>query len=190
MIRAMSVPSLHAPWRMAYIKSLGNAKKDDKCFLCEASATTDPKRLEELLVLWQTELSVVMLNRYPYANGHLLVAPRLHKGELEELSSDELLDMQVQTTRVVALLKRAVSAQGFNIGINLGRVAGAGLPGHLHQHIVPRWGGDINFMHVIGEVGVVPETNSQLYAELMRISREIRMTKSESPNECRNPNDE
>jgi ATP adenylyltransferase len=64
------------------------------------------------------------------------------------------------------------------------------LPGHLHQHIVPRWGGDINFMHVIGEVGVVPETNSQLYAELMRISREIRMTKSESPNECRNPNDE
>jgi ATP adenylyltransferase len=155
---------------MAYIKSLGHQKKDDKCFLCQAAAAGDDAALlRERLVLWQTDLSVVLLNRYPYANGHLLVAPRLHKGELEELCADELLDMQVQTTRVVSLLKQTVSAQGFNIGINLGRVAGAGLPGHLHQHIVPRWSGDTNFMHVIGEVGVVPEANSQLYAELIRV---------------------
>jgi ATP adenylyltransferase len=158
---------------MAYIKSLGADKKDQKCFLCEAAgADSDPALSQQRLVLWQTEFSVVLLNRYPYANGHLLVAPRLHKGELEEMSVEELQDLQVQTTRVVGLLKRTVSAQGFNVGMNLGRVAGAGLPGHLHQHIVPRWSGDTNFMHVIGEVGVVPQSNSQLYAELMRVMSE------------------
>lgn len=158
---------------MAYIKSLGVDKKDQTCFLCEAAAGgLDQPSMEQRLVLWQTELSVVLLNRYPYANGHLLVAPRLHKGDLEALSTDELQDMQVQTTRVVMLLKRTVSAQGFNIGINLGRVAGAGLPGHLHQHIVPRWSGDTNFMHVIGDVGVVPQSNVQLYAELRRVMEE------------------
>ena len=165
----MSSPALYAPWRMDYIKSLGKEKSDGKCFLCEAAAATDPVRMRELLVLWQTDLSVVLLNRYPYANGHLLVAPRLHKGDLEELTAEESQDVMVQTARVVKLLRGAVSAQGFNVGINLGRVAGAGVPGHLHQHIVPRWAGDVNFMHVIGDVSVVPQANLQLYDELMRL---------------------
>jgi len=123
------------------------------------------------------------MNRYPYANGHLLIAPRAHKCDLEELSEAEQLDLSVQTVAAVALLKRAVSAQGFNIGINLGTVAGAGLPGHVHQHLVPRWGGDTNFMTVVGETRIVPDALSQLYAELVRLKREI-------DGETRNPKPE
>lgn len=156
---------LFAPWRMQYIKSLG---KDDGCFLCAAAAIS-PEKKRELLVLWTTQHSVVLLNRFPYANGHLLIAPRAHKADLEDLADAEHLDLAAQTTAVVRLLKRAVSAQGFNIGINLGKVAGAGLPGHVHQHVVPRWGGDTNFMSVVGETRVVPEALTQLYDELVRI---------------------
>ncbi len=165
----MTAPALYAPWRMDYIKSLGKEKKDDGCFLCQAAAADDANTCRERLVLWHTDLSVVLLNRYPYANGHLLVAPRTHKGDLEELTAEESRDLLVETAKVVKLLRQAVSAQGFNIGINLGRVAGAGLPGHLHQHIVPRWAGDTNFMHVIGDVSVVPQANLQLYDELVSV---------------------
>jgi ATP adenylyltransferase len=179
----MTASALYAPWRMEYIKSLGKEKNDGKCFLCEAAeAGSDAVLCRERLVLWHTDLSVVLLNRYPYANGHLLVAPRIHKGDIAELTLEESQDLVVQTARAVKLLRQAVSAQGFNIGINLGRVAGAGVPGHLHQHIVPRWGGDTNFMHVIGQVSVVPQANSQLYEELIRTeaaAAEVRMTKSE-----------
>ena len=167
---------LFAPWRMEYIKSLG---KSDGCFLCEAAAATQAEKQRQLLVLWGTDHSIVLINRFPYANGHLLIAPRAHKGELEELSEAEQLDMAMQTATAVRLLKRAVSAQGFNIGINLGKVAGAGLPNHVHQHVVPRWGGDTNFMSVVGETRVVPEALSQLYEELMRVGAEIRSQKSE-----------
>jgi ATP adenylyltransferase len=169
----MSVSALYAPWRMEYIKSLGKEKKDDKCFLCEAAATTDVNRRSDLLILWQTEWTLVILNRFPYANGHLLVAPRAHKSEIEDLTPDEARDLTLQTARAVKLLRVGVSAQGFNIGINLGRVAGAGVPGHLHQHVVPRWGGDINFMHAIGEVSIVPQANSQLYDELTKVLQQI-----------------
>jgi len=127
------------------------------------------------MVLWTTDQTIVLINRFPYANGHLLIAPKAHKGELEELNEPEQLDLSVQTIAVVRLLKRAVSAQGFNIGINLGKVAGAGLPGHVHQHVVPRWGGDTNFMSVVGETRVVPEALSQMYEELMKIAAEIRI---------------
>jgi ATP adenylyltransferase len=166
----MNSPPLFAPWRMPYIKSLG---KDEGCFLCAAAAAT-PEKKRELLVLWETDHSIVLINRFPYANGHLLIAPRAHKGDLEELTEAEQLDLSLQTITCVRLLKRAVSAQGFNIGINLGKVAGAGLPGHVHQHVVPRWGGDTNFMSVVGETRVVPEALSQLYDELIRVAKEIR----------------
>jgi ATP adenylyltransferase len=160
---------------MEYIKSLGNAKQEDKCFLCEAAVVAAPDQStdrRERLVLWQTPWSVVVLNRYPYANGHLLIAPCAHKADLTDLTVEESADLMQQTARAIKLLRQAVSAQGFNVGINLGRVAGAGVPGHLHQHVVPRWAGDVNFMHAIGEVGVVPEANSQLYAELTRLLAE------------------
>ena len=109
-----------------------------------------------------------MINLYPYTNGHLLIGPRAHKAELEDLSPDEAMDLQQQTTEAVKLLKRALSPQGFNIGINLGRCAGAGVPGHIQQHIVPRWGGDTNFISVVGNVRIIPQATQQLYEELMR----------------------
>ncbi|HZP23967.1 MAG TPA: HIT domain-containing protein [Terriglobales bacterium] len=153
---------------MDYIKSI-DKPTGDKCFLCDAAAAATPAERRDRLVLWATDHSVIVINRYPYANGHLLIAPKSHKADLEELSEAEQLDLAMQTTAAVKLLKRAVSAQGFNIGINLGRVAGAGVPGHVHQHVVPRWGGDTNFMSVVGEVRVVPEAMTQLYDELVRV---------------------
>jgi ATP adenylyltransferase len=169
---AMESP-LFAPWRMEYIRSLtkggaaSSAPPDDGCFICAAAkATTDDDRRRRH-VLWQTDLCVVLMNLFPYNNGHLLIAPAAHKADMEELTREELTDLQVQTTECVRLLKRAVSAQGFNIGINLGKCAGAGLPGHLHQHVVPRWAGDTNFMGVVGEVRVIPQAMSQLYEELL-----------------------
>ncbi len=171
----MESPPLFAPWRMEYIRSLGKSD-DGRCFLCDAvaAASKDAHVRRDHLLVWSSEHCVVVLNRYPYANGHLLVAPRAHKGELEDLSEEEQMDLSRQTTLSVRLLKRAVSAQGFNIGINIGRIAGAGLPGHVHQHVVPRWGGDINFMSVVGETRVVPQAIGQLYDELVRAMEEVR----------------
>jgi ATP adenylyltransferase len=167
----MNSPPLFAPWRLPYIKSLG---KDEGCFLCEAAGAGSAEKKRDLLVLWGSDQTIVLINRFPYANGHLLIAPRAHKCDLEELSDAEHLDLSLQTTAAVRLLKRAVSAQGFNIGINLGKAAGAGLPGHVHQHVVPRWGGDTNFMSVVGETRVVPQALSQLWEELMRVAEEMR----------------
>jgi ATP adenylyltransferase len=152
---------------MEYLRSLDKSGSAE-CFLCRAAASADAAARRQTLLLWSTDLSIVVMNRYPYANGHLLVAPREHTPELEELSEPQQLDLSRQTTTAVRILKRAVSAQGFNIGMNLGRVAGAGLPGHVHQHIVPRWGGDINFINIVGETHIVPQALSQLYDLLLR----------------------
>ena len=173
---------LFAPWRMGYIKGLSKPPVPaggEPCFLCEAGKADDDAKRRDRLVLWTTDHSVVLLNRYPYANGHVMVAPRAHHADLELLTAAEQADLMTQTAEVVRLLRRAVSAQGFNIGINVGRCAGAGVPGHLHQHIVPRWAGDVNFMHVVGETRVVPEAMSQMYAELMRVRNETGLARAE-----------
>jgi ATP adenylyltransferase len=152
---------------MDYIQSIDQTPAGE-CFICLAAAASDAEQRRNRLVLWSTEHCVVVINRYPYAHGHLLVAPRSHKADLADLTEPEGLDLHRQTAAAIELLRRAVSAQGFNIGINLGRVAGAGVPGHVHQHIVPRWAGDANFISVIGEVRVVPQAISQLYDALMK----------------------
>ncbi len=167
----MPLANLQAPWRIEYIRSLEKATSG--CFICDASAATTEEQLRERQVLWLSPHCIVMLNRYPYTNGHLLIAPRQHLGELDELSADQLNDMQAQSIRALKLLRKAMSPQGFNLGINLGRCRGAGLPGHVHQHIVPRWAGDTNFMHVIGETQVVPQALSQLYGELKTIVGQV-----------------
>jgi len=104
-----------------------------------------------------------VLNRFPYNNGHLLVAPRAHKGGLDDLTREEILETQETLARMVALLTETMHPDGYNIGLNLGRVAGAGLPGHLHWHIVPRWSGDTNFMPVLGDVKVIVQSLDSLY---------------------------
>ena len=163
----MAERPLHAPWRMDYIRSLEHPKEGE-CFLCTAASASTEQQQRDCLVLWSTDHTVVLINRYPYTNGHLLIAPKPHIAELEQLPPEIANDLTQQTTRALLLLKKCLSPQGFNIGINLGRCAGAGLPGHIHQHIVPRWSGDTNFMSVIGEVRVVPQAMSQLYDELKR----------------------
>ena len=170
--------SLHAPWRIEYLRSLDKADASDACFMCEAAAATTDEQRRNRLILWSSERSIVLMNKFPYVNGHLLIAPKAHLADLEQLDDATLCDMQKQTTEAVKLLKRALSPQGFNIGINLGRCAGAGIPGHIHQHIVPRWGGDTNFISVIGEVRIIPQALTQLYDELMRVRTEMTTTKS------------
>jgi ATP adenylyltransferase len=167
---------LHAPWRMAYIKSLETKDpvSPTGCFLCDAVATLDdPDQRRQRLVLWHSEHSIVLINKYPYTSGHLLVAPRSHKADLESLTDIELSDLSTQTARCVRLLKAVMNPQGFNVGMNLGRAAGAGLPGHLHQHIVSRWSGDTNFISVIGEVRIIPHAMTELYQQLTTALAEI-----------------
>ncbi len=109
---------------------------------------------------------VTVLNRYPYNNGHLLVAPRLHRAKLGELSTQEQCDLMKEIAQMIALLERVLRPEGFNIGLNLGRAAGAGLPDHLHWHVVPRWNGDTNFMPTLASVKVIPQALSTLWEAL------------------------
>ena len=167
----MTSNPLYSPWRMDYIRSIDKGD-GGRCFLCDAAEASTPAARRERLVLWQSAQSVVLINRFPYTNGHLLIARRRHKADFEELSPEELCDINVQTTAVLRLLKQAMSPQGFNLGINLGRAAGAGVPGHLHQHVVPRWAGDTNFMSVVAEIRIVPQAMTQLYDELVKVRGE------------------
>ncbi len=151
---------LWAPWRLAYIAAAKPPAEDDPCFICKGLAEqNDHINLVEL----RTPLSMVVLNRFPYNNGHLLVAPRAHKGQLVELSSEELLETMETLRRMVRELDALIHPDGYNIGLNLGRVAGAGLPGHLHWHIVPRWQGDVNFMPVLADTKVIAQSLDSLY---------------------------
>ncbi len=151
---------LWAPWRLAYIAAPPKPGQDTGCFLCRGLAAADDRQHHIVL---RTARSAVVLNRFPYNNGHLLVAPLAHKGRLDELSDGELLDLQVTLRRMIAVLDRAMKPDGYNVGLNLGKVAGAGLPGHLHWHIVPRWNGDTNFMPVLADVKVIPQSLDTLY---------------------------
>jgi ATP adenylyltransferase len=130
------------------------------CFLCRCALEGDDLAR---LVVQRGEHSVTVLNRYPYNNGHLLIAPRSHRGRLDELSAAEHLQLIDTMGRMVGLLEKLLHPEGFNIGLNLGRAAGAGLPGHLHWHVVPRWIGDTSFMPSIGGVRVIPQSLEALW---------------------------
>jgi ATP adenylyltransferase len=151
---------LWAPWRLEYVAAAKPPQADDPCFLCRGLAESDDRA--NLIVL-RTPLSVAVLNRFPYNNGHLLVAPRAHKSQLHELEPPELLETMETLRQLVGVLDDAMHPDGYNIGLNLGRVAGAGLPGHLHWHLVPRWNGDTNFMPVVGDTKVIVQSLEALY---------------------------
>jgi ATP adenylyltransferase len=151
---------LWAPWRLAYVAAARAPAPDDPCFICRGLAADDDRK--NLLAL-RTPLSVVVLNRFPYNNGHLLVAPRAHKGRLDQLTADELLEVMQTLRRMLGVLDELMRPDGYNVGLNLGVAAGAGLPGHLHWHIVPRWVGDTNFMPVVGDVKVIVQALDTLY---------------------------
>jgi ATP adenylyltransferase len=151
---------LWAPWRLSYVAAAKPPAADDPCFICQGLAQADDRRN---LIALRTPLSVVLLNRFPYNNGHLLVAPRAHKDRLDQLGPDEVLDTMGTLTRMTGLLDRLMHPDGYNIGLNLGRTAGAGLPGHLHWHVVPRWDGDTNFMPVLADAKVIAQALDTLY---------------------------
>ena len=145
--------ALYAPWRLDYIQAVADGPKD--CFLC--SAAKSPDKDDANLVLARSTHCLLMLNKYPYVNGHLLVAPYRHAPSLSECSPEERAEIMELLVLGQHALERAMNPQGFNIGINVGKVSGAGVPGHVHAHIVPRWNGDINFMTIIGNVRIIPQ---------------------------------
>jgi ATP adenylyltransferase len=148
-----------APWRLEYIQS---ADEQPGCVFCRAAELDD----EEALVVHRGEAAFVLLNRYPYAGGHLMVAPYRHCGELHALGDAEALEIHHLLTRAIEVLRAVMAPQGFNLGWNLGRIAGAGVVDHVHEHVVPRWAGDTNFMPVLADVKVMPEALSQTRAKL------------------------
>lgn len=156
---------LWAPWRLPYIVSAKDSKPEG-CFLCRYASTPEDDRSN--LVVARGKLTFTTINRFPYNNGHLLVSPLAHKATLAELSDEELLECSQTLRQMTQVLAQSLSAEGFNVGLNLGRIAGAGVPGHLHWHIVPRWNGDTNFMPVLGATRVIPQSLEALAELLLR----------------------
>jgi ATP adenylyltransferase len=152
---------LWAPWRMEYI----NQEPRPGCLFCRAIA--DPSDPDAQLVVWRPDNAIVMLNKFPYNPGHVMVAPAAHKGDLADLDDAESAALMRALRRTIHVLRDALKPEGFNVGANIGRAAGAGIPDHVHLHVVPRWNGDTNFMPVLSEVKVVNE-HLQATAEKLR----------------------
>ena len=166
---------LWSPWRSKYIQSFKDEhknKKEKECIFC--AAAKDPKNDKELLVVARNKKCFVIQNKYPYNNGHVMVAPYSHLAELNDLSDGLLLEMMTTVRDASNILTSLYKPHGFNIGINVGRTAGAGIPGHIHIHIVPRWNGDTSFMSVTADIKVVSqsleESQEILSAEFTMIS--------------------
>ena len=168
----MGHDNLWAPWRIKYIQNLSGqpSAKDNECFICHN--LQNPQDDEKNLVLWRTETNIVILNRFPYNNGHLLIAPNRHIPDLDKANDEELLELTKLIRESQKALSLAIKPHGFNVGMNFGRCSGAGLPGHLHIHVVPRWDGDTNFMSVCSGTKVISQSLSELLDLLQKISQE------------------
>ena len=145
-----------APWRIEYILS----DKEESCIFCDALSNKDE------LTLFKGEITMAMMNKYPYINGHILVAPVRHLSSLDELNNEEMQSLLITVEKSVGIIKKAMNPDGFNVGLNLGKVAGAGVEEHLHFHIVPRWFGDTNALTVFADVRVIPEHLQTTYSNL------------------------
>ena len=164
--------NLWAPWRIKYIQGL--SKKSD-CFLCDYLST--PERDKENLLLWRTDHAFVVFNKFPYNNGHLLIAPTRHIPSLDDASDEELLCLMGLVRDCQRALSATIQPHGYNVGMNFGRCAGAGLPEHLHIHVVPRWDGDTNYMHVCSDTDVISQGLYELYDQLAAVSLEQNLPK-------------
>jgi ATP adenylyltransferase len=153
-----------APWRLEYVK---DASKDNEseCIFC-AGIEDAPERDAENLIVRRGERCFVILNKFPYTNGHLMVAPYEHVANLQDLDAETLAEMMALAQRGIAALETSYAPHGYNVGFNQGRVAGAGVEHHIHMHVVPRWGGDTNFMPVLGDTRVMNQTLEDSYATL------------------------
>ncbi|HUY23617.1 MAG TPA: HIT domain-containing protein [Acidimicrobiales bacterium] len=154
-----SLEQLWAGWRHGYVSSATEAERrgdDGACVFCRIAASGPPSA--ENFVVWRGALSYAVMNAYPYASGHLLVMPVRHVGQLDELTSAESADLWDATRKAASAITAAYDPDGINMGANLGRAAGAGIPAHLHLHVLPRWSGDTNFMTSVAGVRVMPES--------------------------------
>ncbi|MEE8110662.1 MAG: HIT domain-containing protein [bacterium] len=149
---------LWAPWRMAYIKG---EDSEEGCFFCRKLAEDDKDA--DNYVLHRSELAFVIMNVFPYSNGHLMISPRRHTGDFLDLSEEEAAELMRLTRRCIQVLGETLQPHGFNVGLNLGEAAGAGISDHLHVHLVPRWKGDTNFMPVLADVKVIPDHLTHTY---------------------------
>jgi len=152
---------------MKYIQGLD---KSSDCFICHD--LKNPQDDGKNLVLWRSDTSIVILNRFPYNNGHLLIAPARHIPDLDQAGDDELLELTKLIRESQKALSLAIKPQGFNVGMNFGRCGGAGLPNHFHIHIVPRWEGDTNFMSVCSDTDVISQSLIELLNQLKQVSEE------------------
>jgi len=153
---------LWAPWRMEYIQE-ANDQPVDVCIFCSLPRGQADR---DNLILWRSRRVFVILNKFPYNPGHLMVVPYTHTAQLDGLVPDELIDLMLELRRALRCLRQAMQPDGYNLGINLGRTAGAGIPGHLHYHVVPRWDGDHNFMPIVAETKVIPQHLVRTYDQL------------------------
>jgi len=160
-----------APWRMQYIESLDKDEDAGGCFLCRYASTPDADRENHVLI--RSERTLVLLNRFPYTNGHLLVAPAAHVADPLDLPEDVLFELSRRLCDAKRVLDRVLTPQGYNLGMNLGRCGGAGLPEHLHWHIVPRWGGDTNYMSVVADVRVIPQSLDELHKRFLDAATQL-----------------
>lgn len=154
--------ALWAPWRSTYIKKI---RKERGCLFCRVSKSKNDKKN---LVVFRSKYSLCMLNLYPYNAGHVMVSPYKHVKSLEGLETREICDLMDMVKRVKILLDRILKPHGYNIGINIDRIAGAGFGNHIHIHVVPRWSGDTNFMPVISGTKVISQSMESLYTEFMK----------------------
>lgn len=163
-----TIKQLWAPWRMVFIK--GNTSAFSGCIFCEL-----PKQNHdaENLILYKSQHSFIILNKYPYNNGHLMVIPHKHTADLNELSLPEHTDLMVHTNHCVSALKEFYKPEGFNIGMNLGASGGAGIREHLHFHIVPRWTGDTNFMPILADTKSMPQHLDESFKQLQPYFRRL-----------------
>lgn len=171
----MPLDRLWAGWRSRYVSELtACGDREDGCFLCAIAALSDADAVSaQTLVLERTAATLTVMNLYPYGSGHLLVAPRRHEPELDGLDDTETIAMAHAQRRAVVAIKAAYGSDGINIGYNLGRAAGAGVPGHLHAHVLPRWSGDTNFMTAVAETRVLPEALGIGWAKLRAVWPEV-----------------
>lgn len=151
---------LYTPWRMAYIQ--GDKKPVEGCIFCNKVHAND----DDEHIIARSEHVYITLNRYPYNNGHLMVVPNDHIASQEEMTVEGLTDLMVTVNRALSVLRGAYNPHGFNLGVNLGQAAGAGIAAHYHFHIVPRWSGDANFMSTVGDTRVIPDTLENVYTTL------------------------
>lgn len=162
---------LWSPWRSQYIESFKSDEDPGKCIFCQMKDL--PAEDENNLLVHQGENAFVVLNLYPYNNGHLMVVPKRHTNDFPNLSKEELIECMELLQKSELALRKAIDPHGFNIGANIGKISGAGIEEHIHFHIVPRWSGDTNFMPVIGEVKVISQDLLVTKRKLLNVFKEL-----------------